>query len=402
MRQLFRALMFISVLSFALAAMATNVTVDCNASQTINGALSTLDNQGPHTISVSGNCVENVVVAQRERVSIFAAPGTTLTPATPNGRPLNIIESQSIAVDGFTITGGRGVAVQQNSTANLSNLDVSGSAATGIIITEGSRVNASVLHVHNNTRTGVAVSGESSLVIDTSNIESNGVSGFSVTNSRLLVFGGDGTPGSETYIRNNTNNGIGASTTGYVELDGDVRVQNNGSNGILAIHTVSLFVFGPLGFIENNGGSGIYVGETSHGEIDSITIRNNGSNSGSATGRDGVHVVDNADFYIDSATTITGNAGNGVTVDTAGVFNSVGTNTINSNGGDGVFFHANATGHWTAADTIVGNGGNSITCDDSSFVFGDLTGVNGIKCKNVEKTSGNPHGAAGTRRGPQI
>ncbi len=402
MTQAFRALLLVSLLLLSTAALATNVSVDCNAAQTINGALATLDNQGPHTISVSGNCVENVVISQRERVSIFAAAGTTLTPSTANGRPLNIIDSHSITVDGFTITGGRGVAVQQNSTANLSNLDVSGSSATGVIITEGSRVNASVLHVHNNTRTGVAVSGESSLVIDTSNIESNGVSGFSVTNSRLLVFGGDGTPGSETYIRNNTNNGIGASITGYVELDGDVRVQNNGSNGILAIHTVSLFVFGPLGLIENNGGSGIYVGETSHGEIDSITIRNNGTNASSTTGRDGVHVVDNADFYIDSATTITGNAGNGVTVDTAGVLNSVGTNTINSNGGDGVNFHANATGHWSAADTIVGNGGNSITCDDSSFLFGDFTGVSGMKCKNVEKTSGNPHGPAGTRRGPQL
>jgi len=395
MRFSLRAL-FLFLLLASIPALATNVVVDCNAAQTINGALAGLDNQGPHTISVSGNCVENVFIIQRERVSIFGAPGTTLTAATPNGRPLNITSSNNINIDGFTITGGRGVVINSSSTANLSNLIIQNSAAVGLTILEGSRVNASVLNVKNNTRTGISVANDSSLLIDTSIIENNGVSGFSVTNARLQVFGGDGAPVTESYIRNNTNNGIGASG-GYVEVDDDVRIQNNGANGILGIHTVSVFVLG-AGLIEGSGGDGIYLGETSHGESDSTTIRNNGTNLAAANGRDGIHVVDNSDFYTDNNVTVTGNGGNGILVDYSSLLSTLGANTITNNGGDGVFIHANGVGHWFAPDTITGNTGASICCDPTSLVTGDITGTTNVKCNNVEKTkSGGPKAPASTK-----
>jgi hypothetical protein len=396
MTQSFRALFFVALLFFAIGAMATDVTVDCNASQTINGALTGLDNQGPHNIFVSGNCVENVVIFQRERISILAAPGTTLTPANPNSRVLVINDSHAIAVDSLTITGGRGVVVAQSSTATLTNLDISHSSFQGININEGSRVQASVLHVHDNTRQGIAVSGNSSLLIDTSTVEGNGGSGFSLNVGRLVIFGGDGTPGSESYIRNNHNAGIGASTS-YVEVDDDVRIQNNGSNGVIALHTSSLFM-GGIGLIEGNGLNGIYLGETSHGEIDTVTIRNNGNASPGTVA--GFRIVDNADGYLDGNVQITGNNGYGVLVDDAALFSSLGGNTINSNAGDGVFIHANGTGHWVATDTITGNNGPSIECDNTSLVTGDITGVNNVKCSRVEKVnSGNAHNGTPTRGG---
>jgi hypothetical protein len=396
MTQPLRALLVASfLLLFAAAAMATNVTVDCNAAQTINGALAGLDNQGPHTISVSGNCHESVPIFQRERVAIFGAPGTTLTPPLATNRAFSINNATNITIDGFAITGGRGVVINGNSTVNLSNLDIQNSGASGLTITENSRVNASVLHISNSTRSGVSLSNDSSLLIDTSTVENNGASGFSVTNARLQIFGGDGTPGTESYIRNNVNNGVGASG-GYVEVDDDVRIQNSGASGVLGIHGVSVFVLG-AGLIENSGGNGIYIGETSHGEIDGITVRNNGTNPAASAGRDGLHVVDNSDFYIDNGVTVTGNAGNGVLVDYSSLLSTLGANTITNNGGDGVFIHANGTGHWFAPDTITGNAGASISCDTSSIVTGDITGIANVKCNNVEKTKTNGPKPAGTK-----
>src|SRR3954463_5795554 len=98
MKQTLRALFAISLLLFAVAASANTVTVDCNAAQTINGALSGLDNQGPHTILVSGNCHESVLIFQRERVAIQGAPGTTLTPPLATNRAFSINNATSITI----------------------------------------------------------------------------------------------------------------------------------------------------------------------------------------------------------------------------------------------------------------------------------------------------------------
>lgn len=385
-----RALFAVFLVLFAVAATAATVSVDCNAAQTINGALSGLDNQGPHTINVSGNCHESVLIFQRERVAILGAPGTTLTPPLATSRAFNINNATSVTIDGFAITGGRGVVISANSTANLSNLAIQNSGASGLTITDGSRVNASVLHISGSTRAGIALSLDSSLFLDTSTIENNGASGISVTNARLQVFGGDGTPGTESYIRNNGNNGIGASG-GYVEVDDDVRIQNNGASGILAIHAMSFFMVG-AGLIEGSGGNGIYVGETSHGEIGGVTVRNNGTNTASTSGRDGVHVVENSEFYLDGGVTINGNAGHGVSIDYASMLSSVGGNTISNNGGDGAFIHANGTGHWLVTDTITGNSDAAIVCDPTSLVTGDISGVNSkdVRCARVERDNGKP------------
>jgi len=144
--------------------------------------------------------------------------------------------------------------------------------------------------------------------------------------------------------------------------------------------------------IESNGDNGIYLGETSHGEAGGATIRNNGTDPASPNGRDGIHTVENSDFYLDGGMTITGNAGHGVYVDYASLLSSLGGNTISNNGIDGAFIHANGTGHWWVTDTITGNADAAIVCDSTSLVTGDISGVNSkdVKCSRVERDLGKP------------
>lgn len=388
----------LTVLCLASAgpAAAASVAVDCSAGQTIAAALGSLGLVGANTITVSGNCVENVTVAQRQALTIVAAPGTTLSPAEGHRAVLAIQRSQGVTIDGFSISGGRpGVLVSGSTGITLAHVSVQGATANGLVINDGSRVQASGLAVRNNARSGIAVVDGSALTIDTSDVDSNGRSGIGVNNSRLVVAGGDGTPGTESYIRNNHGSGIAAGGTAYVEADDDVRIQDNGVNGIEAIHTTSLFVYGN-GLIAHNGSNGIYLGETSHGEIGTVTIRNNGADPAARFGRDGIHVVENSDFYLDNGATIAGNAGNGVSVDYASVLSSLGGNSIDANGGDGVFIHANGTAHWWVTDTIDGNTGAAITCDVTSLVIGDISGVapRNIACARVERHAAIPRATA--------
>src|SRR5207248_11160451 len=116
-----------------------------------------------------------------------------------------------------------------SSGVSLSNMTIQNSTNNGLLINEGSRVIASVLSVRGNALRGFVVNGNASLQLDTSTIENNGGSGITVNDARLVFFGGDGTPGTESYVRNN-GGGIGASGPAFVEVDDDVRIQNNAGN----------------------------------------------------------------------------------------------------------------------------------------------------------------------------
>src|SRR5688500_2137074 len=86
------------------AARAATVNVDCDAVapppgafNSINAALATLDNIGPHTVNVTGFCAEAVNVFQRERLMIQAAPGpATISPPAPGPNVMTVNGSHNI------------------------------------------------------------------------------------------------------------------------------------------------------------------------------------------------------------------------------------------------------------------------------------------------------------------
>src|SRR5713101_3617053 len=90
------------------AAWAMNVSVNCNAGGSINAALSGLDLEGPHTITVSGTCHENVAIVDRERLTILAPFGQTATivAADPTDNVIFVTRSRSIRLARLVLTGG--------------------------------------------------------------------------------------------------------------------------------------------------------------------------------------------------------------------------------------------------------------------------------------------------------
>src|SRR6266705_3597587 len=70
-------------------ARAASVQVVCpgggpGAFPSIDAALSTLDPNDFNTVTVSGNCVENIFIANFERLLIQSAPGQTATITAPD------------------------------------------------------------------------------------------------------------------------------------------------------------------------------------------------------------------------------------------------------------------------------------------------------------------------------
>ena len=105
-----RAIWLLAAVVFLLpsAVWATTVSVDCNAGGSINTALSGLDLQGPHTITVTGTCVEQVDISDRERLTIQAPGGqiATIMSDALDGVPVFIFRWRSIVLRRLVLTGG--------------------------------------------------------------------------------------------------------------------------------------------------------------------------------------------------------------------------------------------------------------------------------------------------------
>jgi len=96
----------------ALSAHALMFTVDSRVTGhlTINGALAKIAARsplGPNTITVVGNCHENVVVSSLNNLTLQASPlGATITDASGGTLDtLGAVDSGRFALNGFTING---------------------------------------------------------------------------------------------------------------------------------------------------------------------------------------------------------------------------------------------------------------------------------------------------------
>jgi hypothetical protein len=388
-----------------VAAHANNAVVDCSgatpgAFTTITAALATLPKAGPNFVTVSGGpCSDNILVRGFSQLFISSAgPSVTINPADPNRRLLNIFESQNVVVEGpFVFNGGTGIVVNQNSVAQFDSITIQNSTLQGIR-SLNSIVDVSNSSITNSTRSGIAATGGSMSVDGGVTITGGAGSGIVMLTGHLTLIGGDGTPGTENVVSNNAAVGLVLSSTAEADISGDNRIDNNKLTGVQAVHTSSLFMSG--GEILNNLGVGVHIGETSHGEFDTVKINGNGSainstnlelGSGEAGG---MEVVENSDMFIDGAMDVSGNSSNGIFVDESSVLSSLGGNTVNNNAGDGFLVEDLAIAHFFGKDTATGNGRFSLQCDDTSLVEGDTSGFTHVRCGRIRARghrTGNHH-----------
>src|SRR5262249_9173553 len=116
-----------------------------------------------------------------------------------------------------------------------------------------------------------------------------------------------------------------------------------------------------------------------------VSIRNNGLSGGQFHA--GLRSDDNSLVIADGTgvVDISNNFGPGIEATNGGALDLAGA-TINNNTEDGVRLLGNSQLGVLPANTntISGNGGHSILCDNSSWFFGDLTGLHGVQCQVAE------------------
>jgi len=339
------------------AVRATDVSVNCDTGGSINTALGALDLEGPNAIMVTGTCHENVVIADRERLTILAPAGQTATIASadPTDNVIFVVRSRGIVLRRLVLTGG----------------------SNGLLISR-SEVQMNASTIQNNSRVGVNVTRQSSLQFDGNSVQNNQRGITVVETSRAQINGG-------TVANNSGFGGISLANSSFANIIG-VTIQNNAGFGVIAFHTSTFQLIGST--VVGNGSTGVRISETSHGEMLGDTIRNNGAADPSSPG--GVVFSEGGEGFIDGGNDISNNTGPGVLAFTHGTLSSLGGNTITNNTAQGVLLRRQSVGQFFATDTISGNGGPNLACDTTSLAAGDLTGVTNISCMQIERELGPP------------
>src|SRR5205085_6621621 len=146
MRQ--RTTLFVLLLFAGLGASqyarGANLTVNCDRKETIHKAVRLLADSnplGPNTISVSGSCRDNITIQSMDRLTLITRKGASITDrSSGSSMVLNILDSHSIAVQGFTINGGSGgIGCNSASVCYLTGNTVQASLGFGIGVGGGSR-----------------------------------------------------------------------------------------------------------------------------------------------------------------------------------------------------------------------------------------------------------------------
>jgi len=379
---------------------ANSATVDCTGATAgaftkIQDAVNSLPKQGPNDISVLSNCTEHVFILNYNDLSIFATPGSfTLTSDNAQRRVVNITDSTKIVIDGLSFAGGRGIIVNNSHDVFLGDGNITNSGLQGIV-SLNSVVDIFNMTIQNSVRSGISAQGGSFSLDGNVTVTGNGRLGIAMLNGHLTLNGGDGTSANpNNVISNNGSAGIAIEDSAEADIFGGNNINGNGTTGILAIHTSTVIMSGfvaagapPAATINNNQGVGVHIGETSHGDFDTLTISGNGSNltgglesgTGSAGG---MEVVENSDMFIDGAVEVSHNHATGIFVDESSVLSSLGGNTITANKGNGFLVTTLAVAHFFAADTVTGNTGEPLECDNTSVVVGKVPGHE--KCANVK------------------
>jgi parallel beta-helix repeat protein len=269
---------FLCALLLPAVAQAANLKVNCSQTgesedqpRTITAALKRLNPIGPNTVTVSGACHENIAIQSFDRLTLIANPGASINDASGgNDFVIFISDSQRITIQAFTVSGGGGgIACVSHSLCRFSGNTVQGSAGDGI------EVNSSHGELSGDT------------------IQNHASRGL------VVIFGGQAHAVQET-------------------------IQNNGASGIRVTESSYLSAVGNT--IRNNGFFGIRVTDHSSALIsDSSITANVASGVGLESGSEG----DFSSFV--TGNTITGNAGNGVSINDLSFANFVFGNNISGN-----------------------------------------------------------------------
>lgn len=372
----FRVLAWLSVAvllaCLAPRAPAADVQVNCpngggGTYPSITEALSAIGMVGPHTITVTGTCLESVGLYRASDITIQAsAPGAAKIDGTP-WDAIDIQMSTGITLINLELVGdpanGGGVVLYDRSEATLQGLNIHGTVS-GVWVQLYSNAVIRNSNIHDNTQgDGIDVYAYSSVDVSGTTLKNNAGGLYATTHSRATLSG-------RNVVVDNGDVGLNALDYTVLTVNGNATnfstIQGHNANGIQAAREALLVVNGPS------------------------VIQGNGAGCGPPQ-CGGIFIYRGGNARIFNAI-ITGNTGDGIAVDQAIDMRVSGT-TITNNSGDGIRLWRMSigdilTGPGTGDMVIYGNGGFAVSCDRTSLATGDLAGYGKLDCKNIERPNG--------------
>jgi hypothetical protein len=268
MRQSVRFFAFFLLVAIGAAsqyAQAANLSVNCDKHESIHKALhllATTNPQGPNTIIVSGSCKGNFVIRSMDRLTLITKKGASITDRS-NGSlaVLDIEDSHSVTVQGFTINGGAG-GVNCGS-ASVCYLTGNTIEAGGVGVGGGSRAFLESNVIQNGGR-GATVEDGSQMFSSNDVFQSNAAQGIVI---------GDGV----YFVASNSsflNNGVGILAAASNLLLHGGTISGSIGNGMTML-AGSTGVFRDGATVVGNGGDGVHLEDASFAGFQSATVTGN-------------------------------------------------------------------------------------------------------------------------------
>jgi hypothetical protein len=258
-------------------AQAASLSVNCDKHESISKVLDLLAKTnpvGPNIVTVSGGCNENLVIRSMDRLTLITKTGASLTDRSGgNSVVVDIEDSHSVTVQGFTINGGGGgVLCNTTSVCYLTGNTIQDSGGTGVGVFADSHAVLESNVIQNNGFRGATVNDRSRMASSNDVFQGNGAQGvavisgayFGASNSSFLnnVFGVEAFLNSTVRVNGGTISGsVCASPAPFC---GDGVVLLGGAQASFSGMTITA-----------NGGSGIHLEDGSFAVFFGSTITGN-------------------------------------------------------------------------------------------------------------------------------
>ncbi len=236
-------------------AQAANLTVNCDKHESISKVLHLLAKTnpvGPNIVTVSGGCNENLVIRSMDRLTLITKTGASLTDRSGgNSVVVEIEDSHSVTVQGFTITSGAGgVLCNTASVCYLTGNTIQDSAGIGLLVSGASHAFLESNVIQNSGFRGSVVSDGSQM------FSSNDVFKGNADKGVVASFGAYFVASNSSFLNNAV--GIEAADS-HVRLRGGT-ISGNGDGTILVGNSSATFQ-GPT--ITANSGVGVHLDDGS-------------------------------------------------------------------------------------------------------------------------------------------
>ncbi len=241
----------------SITVQAKDVKVNCHGKgpfTSITAALKTLDPAQLNTVTVNGNCTENVLVEGFDRLTLITKSGATINDASKGvNAVVDIEDSRRVTLQGFTINGGSsGVFCANASVCRVSANTIQSSVGDGLVAAPGSIAYIGDNIIQNNVE-GLRISIGSVAVLGGDTIQGNTFAGMSVGAAQLYCY--------YSTIQNNGNAGVVGQQGAGVRIE-SCTITGNASDGV-QLEGSAEGRFAGSNVITGNGGDGVNVGDLS-------------------------------------------------------------------------------------------------------------------------------------------